>query len=62
MGKIQIMTDSASDISVEDEKKYSIPIIPFLITVGEKSYRSRVEISNSRFFELMQSYDGIPTT
>lgn len=62
MGKIQIMTDSASDISVEDEKKYSIPIIPFLITFGEKSYRSRIEISNSQFFELMQSYDGIPTT
>ncbi|MCM1296077.1 MAG: DegV family protein [Muribaculaceae bacterium] len=62
MSKIQTMTDSASDISVEDEKKYSIPIIPFLISFGVKSYRSRVELSNSQFFEQMAQYDGIPTT
>lgn len=62
MSKIQIMTDSASDISIEDEKKYSIPIIPFYITFGNKSYRSRIEISNSQFFEMMEQYDDIPKT
>lgn len=62
MSKIQIMTDSASDISVEDEKKYSIPIIPFFITFGDKSYRSRMELSNSQFFEMMEQYDDIPKT
>ncbi len=62
MQKIQIMTDSASDISVEDEKKYNIPVIPFIISFGNKSYRSRVELNNSQFFEQMAQYDGIPTT
>lgn len=62
MQKIQIMTDSASDISVEDEKKYGIPVIPFVISFGNKSFRSRVELSNSQFFEEMAQYDGIPTT
>lgn len=62
MNKIQIMTDSASDISVEDEKKYNIPIIPFPITVGGKSYLSRVEIDNNKFFELMSQNDEIPKT
>lgn len=62
MNKIQIMTDSASDISLEDEKKYNIPIIPFPITVGGKSYLSRVEISNDKFFELMLQNDEIPKT
>ena len=62
MNKIQIMTDSASDISIEDEKKYSIPIIPFFIAFGDKSYRSRIEISNSQFFDLMQSCEDIPKT
>ncbi len=62
MNKIQIMTDSASDISVEDEKKYHIPIIPFPITIGGKSYLSRVEIDNNRFYELMAQTDEIPKT
>ncbi|MDE7454671.1 MAG: DegV family protein, partial [Clostridia bacterium] len=62
MSKIQIMTDSASDISFEDEKKYSIPIIPFPITFGDNSYLSRVELDNSQFFEKMAQYEGIPTT
>lgn len=62
MKKIQIMTDSASDISVEDEKKYNIPIIPFPITIGNNSYLSRVEINNEQFFELMAKNDEIPKT
>lgn len=62
MSKIQIMTDSASDISVEIEKKYNIPIIPFPITIGDKSYLSRVEVSNAQFFELMAKNDAIPKT
>lgn len=62
MNKIQIMTDSASDISVEDEKKYDIQIIPFPITVGEKSYLSRVEVTNEQFFDLMAQNDEIPKT
>ncbi len=62
MHKIEIMTDSASDISFEDEKKYNIPIIPFPITIGDKSYLSRVEINNEQFFDLMATNDGIPKT
>lgn len=34
--KIQIMTDSASDISSEDEQRYGISVIPFPVTLGEK--------------------------
>ncbi len=32
MSKIQIMTDSASDISSADEQKYAIEVIPFPVT------------------------------
>ena len=42
MGKIQVITDSASDISYENEKRYDIHIIPFPVVIGEKSYLSRV--------------------
>lgn len=62
MSTIQIMTDSASDISVEDEKAYDIDIIPFPITLGGKSYTSRIDFNNEEFFDLMKQCDDIPTT
>lgn len=62
MRKIQIMTDSASDISGTDERKYSIAVIPFPITLGDQTYTSRVDFDNARFFELMAQCDEIPKT
>ena len=62
MSKIRIMTDSASDISYADEKKYNISVIPFPITLGDKTYTSRVDFDNQQFFDLMAQYDEIPKT
>ena len=62
MGKIKIITDSASDISSADEQKYSIEVIPFPITLGDKTYISRVDFDNEQFFDLMSQYDEIPKT
>lgn len=61
MPKIKIMTDSASDISAENEKKYNIHIIPFKVALGEKSYLSRVDFDNEQFYSMMEEYDGMPT-
>ncbi len=44
MSKIQIMTDSASDISYVDEEKYSIKRIPFSVTFEDRSYTSRTSV------------------
>lgn len=62
MSKIQIMTDSASDISFEDEKKYSISVIPFPVTLGDKTYISRVDFDNEQFYNLMAQHNEIPKT
>ena len=62
MSKIQIMTDSASDISYADERKYNISVIPFSITLGDKTYTSRVDFDNMQFYKLMAQYDEIPKT
>ena len=62
MSKIQIMTDSASDISFEDEKKYSISVIPFPVTLGDRTYISRVDFNNEQFYGLMAQHDEIPKT
>ena len=62
MSKIRIMTDSASDISYADEQKYAISVIPFPITLGDKTDTSRVDFDNEQFFSLMAQYDEIPKT
>ncbi len=62
MRKIQIMTDSASDISSADEQKHSIAVIPFPITLGDRTYTSRVDFNNQQFYDLMAQFDEIPKT
>lgn len=62
MSQIRIMTDSASDISHEDEQKYAIAVIPFPVTLGDKTYTSRVDFDNDQFYALMAQVDEIPKT
>lgn len=62
MRKIQIMTDSASDISAANEKQHNISVIPFPVTLGGKSYTSRVDFDNEGFYALLAEHDDLPTT
>ena len=47
--KVKLITDSASDITPEDEKKYGIDIMPFDITLGDESLRARVDFTAPEF-------------
>lgn len=62
MEKIRIITDSASDITDENEKKLNIRVLPFQVALGDKSYTSRVDFDSEGFYELMGRYDEIPKT
>ena len=46
MGKIQIITDSASDISKEAEQKYNLDVISYSVVIGDQTYTSRVDFDN----------------
>lgn len=60
MGKIVIATDSASDISVENEKAYGIDIIPFSIAFGEDIYISRKDYDNEKLYQMLEECEEIP--
>ena len=62
MAKIKFMTDSASDITAEYEKEYDILVVPFKVAMGDKSYVSRVDFDNEKFYEMIDNFDGIPVT
>ena len=62
MAKVLLMTDSASDITREDEEKYGIRVVNFKLAVGEKSYTARVDFDNNGLYKILDEYDGIPST
>ena len=62
MGKIQIITDSASDISKEAEQKYNLDVISYSVVIGDQTYTSRVDFDNEGCYKLMEENDGIPMT
>ncbi|MBR1752471.1 MAG: DegV family protein [Ruminococcus sp.] len=62
MAKVLLMTDSASDITREDEEKYGIRVLNFKLAVGDKSYTARMDFDNNGLYEILDKYDGIPST
>lgn len=62
MAKIKFITDSASDISYENEKELDIMVLPFKVAIGDDSYISRIDFDNTKFYELLEAYEGLPTT
>lgn len=59
---IKIMADSTCDLSQEFIDKYNIGIAPLNIMIDGTSYRDKIDIQPSEFFELLPSLEDLPTT
>lgn len=59
---IQIITDSASDISVEEAKQWGVILLPLTVTFGENSYKDGIDLDHSGFFSKLIETDELPTT
>lgn len=62
MSKIKLITDSASDITVQAEKEYGIKIIPFSVVLGDQDYVSRRDFTIEEFYQMMEDSGEIPKT
>jgi DegV family protein with EDD domain len=62
MAKIKIITDSTADLRDEQIKKYNIEVVPLTITIDDKSYTDRVDISPVEFLEKMGQSIELPKT
>ena len=60
--KVKLITDSASDITPEDEKLYDIDVMPFEITLGNESLRERVDFTAPEFLEMIDKSEYLPKT
>ncbi len=59
---IRIITDSTSDISLEDAKKLDINIVPLKVIFGDREYKEGIEITLDGFYKKLVESEKLPTT
>tara|TARA_B100001250_G_scaffold15827_1_gene13728 strand:+ start:1128 stop:1961 length:834 start_codon:yes stop_codon:yes gene_type:complete len=59
---IRIVTDSASDISLEEAASLNIEIVPLSIRFGESEYTDLIDLSVSDFYAKMAESELLPST
>ncbi len=59
---MQIVTDSACDLTPEQIQQFGLHVMPMLLTLEGKTYRSGVDILPSEFYTLIQQTESYPST
>ena len=59
---IAVVADSACDLSEEIVRAHGMHMVPMTLVDGEESYRDRLDISATRFHEMLESAESLPTT
>lgn len=62
MGTYKIFVDTGADIPEDVAEKNGIGVIRFLSIFGETSYVTGTEMTNDKFYEMLEKSDTIPTT
>lgn len=62
MAKIKIITDSGSDLTMEEAKQYNIDILPYFLHIDGKEYRTGIDISSQEVYEVLRTCKELPTT
>ena len=50
MSKVAIVTDSASDLPVDEATPRGVTVVPLLVTFGDKEYRAGVDLTSEDFW------------
>lgn len=59
---MQVVTDSATDTHLLEDKDLDISIVPLKVTLDEKTYRDKIDITADKFYELLVASGGLPVT
>lgn len=59
---MQIVTDRGMDLAPEQMRDLDIHLVPLILTLNGKSYRSGVDIQPDEFYRLLGETDNFPTT
>ncbi|MEJ7751824.1 MAG: DegV family protein [Candidatus Limnocylindrales bacterium] len=56
--RVAIVTDSASDLSAELAAEHAVTVVPLVVTFGEESFLSGVELSMEDFYRRLKAPDA----
>lgn len=59
---IKIITDSTSDMGLDQAKKEDIGIVCLKVIMDKKEYKDRVDLKPEQFYDLLETLDTLPTT
>lgn len=59
---VQIITDTASDITMKEAAAMGITLIPLIVTFGNQSYRDGIDLDHDGFFSKLIETDVMPVT
>lgn len=59
---VKIVTDSTSDLSLEEVKKLGVELVPLKVNFGEKSYFDKIELTSEEFLKKLTTEKVHPTT
>ena len=59
---IRIFTDSTCDLSIEDQARLNIHVVPLTVHFSEESYLDGLEITNEQFYDKLDNSAALPTT
>lgn len=59
---VKIITDSASDLEINEQLMNDIIVIPLTIQFGETVYRDKIDLSSEDFYNKLIESDTLPTT
>ncbi len=62
MPGIQVVTDSACDLSSEEADKLGVRVVPLTIRFGDEEFVDRVELSDKEFWDRVVTGPHIPQT
>ena len=59
---IRIITDTTSDISMEQANEMNITLVPLKVIFGDKEYKEGIDITIEGFYEKLVKAERLPTT
>ena len=59
---LRILTDTASDFDLEEAAALGITLLPMEITVGDRTYKDRYDLTPDRFYEMLIESSDLPHT
>ncbi|SNS77245.1 EDD domain protein, DegV family [Anaerovirgula multivorans] len=62
MNKVQVITDSTADLSLEIIQEKNIAVVPLYVVFGENTYKDGVEISTVELYKKVNETGELPKT